>query len=180
MRPASKYPTLELRIADSCTRVEHAIAIAALYRCLVRHLVRNPALNRDIGAAERAITLENKWIAQRHGIHGAFIDAASKTVRSVPELVEDMIAMLEPEAVALDCVGELASVRGIIQFGTSADHQIALETTRAAAASPARRRCPRSWTGWRWHRAGRRRPRRSRAIDRANRPSLDQGAALVP
>ncbi len=36
--------------------------------------------------------------------------------------------MLEPEAVALDCVGELASVRGIIQFGTSADHQIALET----------------------------------------------------
>ncbi len=128
VRPASKYPTLELRIADSCTRVEHAIAIAALYRCLVRHLVHNPALNRDIGAAERAITLENKWIAQRHGIHGAFIDAASKTVRSVAELVEDMIAMLEPEAVALDCVAELTSVRGIIQFGTSADHQIALET----------------------------------------------------
>jgi len=128
VRPASKYPTLELRIADSCTRVEDAVAIAALYRCLIRHLVLNPALNRDIGAAERAITVENKWIAQRHGIHGAFIDAAVKTVRPVPELVEDMIAMLEPDAVALDCLEELVSVRRILRLGTSADQQIALET----------------------------------------------------
>jgi len=128
VRPSAKFPTLELRIADSCTRVEHAVAIAALYRCLIRHLVRNPALNRDIGAAERAITVENKWIAQRHGIHGAFIDAATKTVRPVAELVEEMIAMLEPDASALDCVAELRSARAILQLGTSADHQIALET----------------------------------------------------
>lgn len=128
VRPASKYPTLELRIADSCTRVEHAVAIAALYRCLIRHLVQNPSLNRDIGAADRAITLENKWIAQRHGIHGAFIDSATKTVRPVSELVEDMITMLEPDAIALDSLDELRTARGILQFGTSADHQIALET----------------------------------------------------
>jgi glutamate---cysteine ligase / carboxylate-amine ligase len=105
VRPSAKYPTLELRIADSCTRVDHTIAIAALYRCLVRHLVNHPAMNRDIGAAERAIALENKWIAQRHGIHGALIDAATRTVRPITEIVED-----------------------ILTFGTSADHQIALET----------------------------------------------------
>lgn len=128
VRPASKYPTLELRIADSCTRVEHAVAIAALYRCLIRHLVNNPALNRDIGAMERAITLENKWIAQRHGIHGGFIDAAVKGVRPVAELVEEMIAMVEPDAIALDCLEDLHAVRSILKFGTSADHQIALET----------------------------------------------------
>jgi glutamate---cysteine ligase / carboxylate-amine ligase len=128
VRPSAKYPTLELRIADSCTRVEDTIAIAALYRCLVRHLVDHPELNRDIGAAERAITLENKWIAQRHGIHGAFIDAATKTVRPVTELVEDMITMLEPDAVALNCLDELKGLRNILTFGTSADQQIALET----------------------------------------------------
>jgi glutamate---cysteine ligase / carboxylate-amine ligase len=128
VRPSAKYPTLELRIADSCTRVEHTIGIAALYRCLVRHLVDHPALNRDIGAAERAITLENKWIAQRHGIHGAFIDAATKTVRPVAEIVEDMISMLEPDAIALNCLSELHGLRNILTFGTSADQQIALET----------------------------------------------------
>jgi glutamate---cysteine ligase / carboxylate-amine ligase len=128
VRPAAKYPTLELRITDSCTRVEHAIAIAALYRCLVRHLVQTPSLNRDIGAAERAIALENKWLAQRHGIHGAFIDGATRTVRPVAELVEDLVAMLEPDAAALGCTDELRSVRAILKDGTSADRQIALET----------------------------------------------------
>jgi glutamate---cysteine ligase / carboxylate-amine ligase len=128
VRPSAKYPTLELRIADSCTRVEHTIAIAALYRCLIRHLVNRPALNRDIGATERAITLENKWIAQRHGIHGAFIEAATKTVRPVTELAEDMIVMLEPDAIALGCLRELRTIRNILTFGTSADQQIALDT----------------------------------------------------
>ena len=128
VRPSAKYPTLELRIADSCTRVEHTIAIAALYRCLVRHLVNHPAMHRDITAAERAISLENKWIAQRHGIHGGFIDPSTKTLRPVVELVEDMIIMLEPDAVVLNCQQELHDLRDILVFGTSADQQIALET----------------------------------------------------
>ena len=38
VRPSALYPTLELRIADSCTHVEDALSIAALYRCLVRRL----------------------------------------------------------------------------------------------------------------------------------------------
>ena len=40
VRPSKRYPTLELRIADSCTFVEDAIAIAALYRALLRKLVQ--------------------------------------------------------------------------------------------------------------------------------------------
>jgi glutamate---cysteine ligase / carboxylate-amine ligase len=127
VRPSAKYPTLELRIADSCTRVEHTIAIAALYRCLIRHLTHQVTLNQNIGATERAIALENKWIAQRHGIHGAFIDAATKTVRPLGDVVEDMIDMLEPDAISLNCLQELRSLRSILSFGTSADQQIALD-----------------------------------------------------
>ncbi len=39
LRPSVRYPTLELRVADSCTRLEDTLAIAALYRCLVRGAV---------------------------------------------------------------------------------------------------------------------------------------------
>jgi glutamate---cysteine ligase / carboxylate-amine ligase len=127
VRPSAKYPTLELRIADSCTIAEHTMAIAALYRCLTRHLAMTPALNRDIGAVERAIALENKWIAQRHGIRGALIDPASHTMRPVPELVEDLIAMLDADAGALDCRQELLGLRQIIETGTSACQQMARE-----------------------------------------------------
>ena len=40
LRPSIRYPTLELRVADSCTRLEDTLAVAALYRCLVRRAVR--------------------------------------------------------------------------------------------------------------------------------------------
>jgi glutamate---cysteine ligase / carboxylate-amine ligase len=133
VRPASKYPTLELRIADSCTDVRHSVAIAALYRCLVRHLVENPALNAGIGAVERAIAVENKWIAQRDGIRGALVDAAGGTLRAVPEIVEEMLAMLDGDAGALDCRAEIATVRDILRDGTSACRQIARADEAAAA-----------------------------------------------
>jgi glutamate---cysteine ligase / carboxylate-amine ligase len=133
VRPSSKYPTLELRIADSCTDARHSIAIAALYRCLVRHLVENPSLNRDIGAVERAIAIENKWIAQKDGIRGALVDAASGALRPVPEIVEDMLAMLDGDARALDCKAELALIRDILSDGTSACRQIAHAELAAAA-----------------------------------------------
>ncbi len=136
VRPSAKYPTLELRIADSCTHAGHSVAIAALYRCLVRHLTGNPSLNRDISAVERALALENKWIAQRHGIRGALIDPASRSLRPVPELVEDLLAMLDADAVALDCRKELADVRDILAGGTSACQQIARESEALARGVP--------------------------------------------
>ncbi|MGL5116165.1 MAG: carboxylate-amine ligase [Beijerinckiaceae bacterium] len=128
IRPSAKYPTLELRIADSCTDVSHTIAIAALYRCLVRHLTNNPLLNAEVGARDRAIALENKWIAQRHGIHGAFIDLGRRRQCSLAEIVEELVAMVTADALALGCLAELHKVRSIFRDGTSADRQIMLAT----------------------------------------------------
>ena len=39
IRPSLKYPTLELRASDSCTRLDDTVAIATLYRVLARFLV---------------------------------------------------------------------------------------------------------------------------------------------
>ncbi len=55
LRPSIRFPTLELRIADSCPRVEDALAIAGLYRCLVRCAERRPALNAGIDGVVRAL-----------------------------------------------------------------------------------------------------------------------------
>ena len=73
MRPSLKHPTLELRAPDCPTLVDDSIAIAALWRSLARRLVRNPELNRDITAVTRAIVVENKWRAQRYGVHGTMV-----------------------------------------------------------------------------------------------------------
>ena len=52
IRPATRFPTLELRICDACTRVAD-VAIASLFRCPLRRLVRRPAA-RTSGRRSRA------------------------------------------------------------------------------------------------------------------------------
>ena len=74
IRPSLKHPTLELRAPDCCTRVEDTIALAALWRTLARRLYRNPWINWDMNAVSRAIVVENKWRAQRYGVHGTFVN----------------------------------------------------------------------------------------------------------
>jgi carboxylate-amine ligase len=128
IRPSLKHPTLELRVADVCTRAGDGLAIAALYRALVRHLDRNPAVNRGLDGASRAIVLENHWRAQRYGIHGSFIDEATRSARPVAAVLEDTLALVAEDAAALDCEESVAAVRDILVRGTSADRQLALFT----------------------------------------------------
>ena len=54
-RPSIHFPTLELRVADSCTRLEDTLAIAALFHCLVRLLVRRHTINRDLTTVSRRL-----------------------------------------------------------------------------------------------------------------------------
>ncbi len=126
IRPSRQHPTLELRIADSCTRLGDTIAIAALYRCLVRRLDFNGAINAEMSAATRAIAAENVWRAQRYGIHGAFVDERTASMRNVADVLEDTIALLEDDARELGCLPQLLSLRDILSRGTSADTQLAV------------------------------------------------------
>ena len=73
IRPSLKHPTLELRAPDCPTLVDDSIAIAALWRALARRLTRNPQLNAGLNAVSRAIVVENKWRAQRYGVHGTLV-----------------------------------------------------------------------------------------------------------
>lgn len=126
VRPSRKLPTLELRAPDSCTRIADSIAIAALYRALARFLVRNPHHNREVGSVDRAIAGENKWRAQRYGVHGSFVDLAQRRAISVRDAVEGLVNLVAAEAEALDCLDALMHVRAIAEAGTSADVQLAV------------------------------------------------------
>jgi carboxylate-amine ligase len=132
IRPSDKHPTLELRIADSCTRLNDTLAIAALYRCLVHHLLRKPGLNADLTVAARAIASENMWRAQRYGIHGGLISPEDRRMRPVSELVDDLVDLLADDAATLGCTSDLVACRAIAGGGTSADVQLGVfEEARA-------------------------------------------------
>jgi carboxylate-amine ligase len=124
IRPSLRHPTLELRAPDCCTRLDDSVAIASLYRALVRRIARNPWLNSDLEAVGRALVIENKWRAQRYGVHGTFVEEGG--VITVAEKLERTIEDVAPDAQALGCLIELQRCREIIHDGTSADMQIAV------------------------------------------------------
>jgi carboxylate-amine ligase len=135
IRPSQTYPTLELRATDSCTRVDDALAIAVLYRCMVRSLYRNPAMNAELGAVDRAIAVENKWRAQRYGVEGTFVTKHGAV--SIPDMLEQVIEDIEADVEALDCLDEIYHCRSIAADGTSADAQLRLFRQHRARGSDA-------------------------------------------
>lgn len=136
--PSPTGPGLDLRIADSCTRLDDALAIAALYRCLVRRLAHAPALHRDLTGASQAIAAENCWRAQRYGIHGSFVCEATRTARPVATVLAETLSLVAEDARALGCEAELDLARWIVARGTSADRQLALFTEAQGRGLPPR------------------------------------------
>ena len=124
VRPSRKFPTLELRAPDSCTHLDDSLAIAALYRSMVRYLLRHPDYRSDLSPLSRAVAQENKWRAQRYGIHGSFVDEERRATVSITDLVRETVALLEEDAEALGCTEDLARCLDICARGTSADGQL--------------------------------------------------------
>ncbi|HZY12408.1 MAG TPA: carboxylate-amine ligase [Beijerinckiaceae bacterium] len=130
IRPSPKYPTLELRATDCCTRMEDALAIASLYRVLVRHLYRCPDVNADVGVIDRALALENKWRAQRFGSAASFVTREGAV--SLADTLRQLFVLVEPDADVLGCLDALDHCQGIIAGGTSADAQLRIFGQHAA------------------------------------------------
>ncbi len=126
LRPSTANPTLELRVADTCTQIDDAVAIAALFRCLVRALDRDRALNSGFDRVGRAITVENKWHAQRYGVGAIFVDPFARSPRTVKEWLDEVFDFIAEDAAALNCEQEMARLQRIVAAGTSADRQIAV------------------------------------------------------
>jgi carboxylate-amine ligase len=126
IRPSLKYPTLELRAADSCTRLDDTIAIAALYRVLARFLYGHPEHNAGIDVVDRAIAVENKWRAQRYGVQGSFVTRSGAL--AVADMLDRVLELVARDAEALACAEPVEHCRAIVLEGTSADAQLRIFT----------------------------------------------------
>ena len=138
VRPSMRFPTLEMRISDICTRLEDTVCVAALYVCWLRMLYRLRIKNQRWRRYPRMLIAENRWRAQRYGIDQGLVDFGRGTVVGCPELIEEMIELCAEDAEALGCTAEVEHARRIIARGTSAHWQ--LRTYRDAIAGGASER----------------------------------------
>jgi glutamate---cysteine ligase / carboxylate-amine ligase len=135
IRPALRYPTLELRIADACTFVQDSVSIAALFRCLVAATVRRPRAGTRQTTHTRRIIDENRWRAKRDGIRAEFIAEASSDVLSVRQVLEAALQFVAEEANHLQCESALQGLNTILERGTSAHTQLRIYNDARAAGT---------------------------------------------
>ena len=124
LRPSMHYPTLELRVCDSCVHVGDSVAIAALYRCVVRMLDRRPDIHAGLTGASRAIASENVWRVQRDGVRASVIDEDAREMVPLGQRIETLLELVAEDAAAFGCERELDAVRAIVARGTGADRQL--------------------------------------------------------
>jgi carboxylate-amine ligase len=124
LRPSARYPTLEMRASDVCTRLDDAVAVAATFLCLLSMLFHRRTHNQRWRIYSRMLIDENTWRAQRYGVSESLIDFGKGRLVPYGELVEELIDVLMPDAEKLGCVPELEHVRTIARRGTSADEQL--------------------------------------------------------
>ncbi len=138
IRPSVRFPTIEMRICDVCTRLEDAVVITALFRCLVHMLFRLRRLNQRWRDYAPMLVAENRWRAQRYGIDAGLIDFGRGTIVPFPDLLDEILDLVAPDADELGCTGELLQAREIVARGTSAHRQRrTYQAARAEGASSA-------------------------------------------
>ena len=128
IRPSIRYPTLELRVADSCTRLDDSLTVAQLYRCLVRLLDRRPDIHAGLTGASRGFVMENLWRAERDGTGASLIDETAERAVSVTEALDALLDLIAEDAAALGCTAQVAHATVIARNGSSAAGQLAAYT----------------------------------------------------
>lgn len=124
VRPSARFPTLEMRITDVCTRVEDTLTVAAVYLSILHMLYRLRRNNQRWRQYAPMLISENIWRAQRYGVEGSLMDYGRGVLVPFEHLVEEMLEMIHLDADELGCLEAVENARAIVEGGTSADRQV--------------------------------------------------------
>ncbi len=123
VRPSARFPTLEMRVTDVCTRLEDALCCTALFRCICRMLFRLRRDNQRWRIYTRTLVDENRWRAQRYGIDEGMVDFGRGEIVAFPQLVDELLNLVREDAEHFGCVAEVEHARTIVERGTSSHMQ---------------------------------------------------------
>lgn len=124
LRMSARYPTLESRISDMCTRVDDAASIAALTQSILHYLYRLHRQGKHLRVYPRFLVDQNRWRAMRYGIDEGLVDFDTARLVPVADWLGEVVETVHNDAEELGCSAELELALEIPIRGTSAHLQI--------------------------------------------------------
>jgi carboxylate-amine ligase len=110
-RLSARYPTVEIRVADTCLAVDDAVLLAGLGRALVSTALADEAAGRPYARLADAVLSASLASAARSGLGASVVDPHTGRPASARTLVPRMVAAVGP---ALEAVGDGPSVTALL------------------------------------------------------------------
>jgi carboxylate-amine ligase len=123
VRPHPKLGTVEVRVCDSQTRVEHTMGLAALIQAMVRELSEHFDEGTPLSDYPWEMLDENKWLAARHGLSGELIDLPTRERVATPELTRRLLDRLVDHAEDLGAADHFEALEDLLARGNGAHRQ---------------------------------------------------------
>jgi len=140
IRPATRYPTLELRITDACPRVGDAVLLATLFRVMVAFAIQAPTPGARYDTTARWLLKENHWQAKRYGVAGRFMTDAQDEVIDAGQWLAQARSRFASTAERMGAAWVFDQAQALLLAGNSASRQRACyEQTRLSETDPHRR-----------------------------------------
>src|SRR5690242_5912041 len=124
VRPHPRFGTVEIRVMDSQTRVEHTLGLAALVQGLVKELSEHFDSGKELSRYPFEMLDENKWLAARHGLEGELVDLPRWDRVSARELARRLLDRIREHCQDLGSVNELEAVEDLLERGNGAARQV--------------------------------------------------------
>src|SRR4051795_9748328 len=124
VRPHPNFGTVEVRVMDAQTRVEHTLAIAALVQALVKELCEHFDAGKKLSRYPYEMLDENKWLAARHGLEGELVDLPKTHRVPTRELVRRVVKRVRPHAEELGSLADLEWLGDLLERGNGAARQV--------------------------------------------------------
>ena len=118
------YDTVEIRICDMPTNLEHTVALVALVQALMAKLYLMYRRNTAWRNYSRALIDENKWRALRYGSDAKLIDFGMQMERPFPELMKEMVELVQETTEIFGTADYMKTILKMATEGTSAHRQV--------------------------------------------------------
>ncbi len=124
VRPHPNFGTVETRVMDAQTRLEHTLALAALVQALIKELCEHYESGRQLSTYPFEMLDENKWLAARHGLDGELVDLPSVERVRTRDLIKRVRDRVRGHAEELGSADDLAALDDLLERGNGAARQI--------------------------------------------------------
>ena len=124
VRPHPRFGTVEVRVMDSQTRVEHSLALAAMIQALVKELGEHFDAGKKLSRYPYEMLDENKFLAARFGLEGELVDLPKSSRVSTRELARRVLKRVRDHAQDLGSADDLDCIEDILDNGNGGARQL--------------------------------------------------------